>query len=204
MDADTLSSLGLEDLDERMLGRQQATSAVTAYQPRVFTQHEQAMAERGMRSSGVAHLTTTLEASVREARLRARVAETLPKVVSAGDALVAGEITSGHAEVSGGDAQSPAVGRRRYRVTLAQWRALIVRDGDCVWLGCDRPPSRCQAYHLDEGISDDDSTDPINLTLLCFRHHHDAHEGGRSLAQDEQCTWQVKLGLPPPPRVPAA
>jgi len=75
---------------------------------------------------------------------------------------------------------------------------LIVRDGDCVWLGCDRPPSRCQAYHLDEGISDDDSTDPINLTLLCFRHHHDAHEGGRSLAQDEQCTWQVKLGLPPP------
>jgi hypothetical protein len=75
---------------------------------------------------------------------------------------------------------------------------LIARDGGGVWRGCDRPPSWCEAHHLDEWIRDDGPTDLINLALLCSRNHHDAHEGGRSLAQDEQCTWQVKLGLPPP------
>ena len=45
MDAETLSGLGLEDLDGRMLGCQQVSSAVAAYQARVFTRHEAAMVE---------------------------------------------------------------------------------------------------------------------------------------------------------------
>ena len=394
MDAEILCGLGLEDLDGRMRACQQVSSAVAAYQARVFTPHEAAMAQRGLRGSGAAHLTVTLGVSAREARVR--VAETLAELVPAGEALAAGEITSGHAEVLatrlrprhratastdrwliasakhqsvdafrrvvddfvrrcdrdvdgvevalvqhgrrrasvstcadgmvrleallppdtgavvkgvveaiaddlwrnedcrssgsggsrtveqrmadavvdmargfgrgaaggrarpevivtvdhrwltgqveelfadpgagagpllprceipgvgpnapatarrlacdagiipmvlGGDSQPLDMGRRRYRITPAQRRALIVRDGGCVWPGCDRPPSWCEAHHLDEWIRDDGPTDLDNLALLCSRNHHDVHEGGRSLDQDEQDTWQIRLGLPPP------
>ena len=66
-----------------------------------------------------------------------------------------------------------------------------------------RPPSWCEAHHLDEWFRDDGPTDLVNLALLCSRHHHDVHECGRILEQDEQGQWQIKLGLPPP-RAPAA
>ena len=61
--------------------------------------------------------------------------------------------------------------------TVAQSRALVVRDRGCVFPGCDRPPSKCQAHHLlfwgDLGPTDID-----NLALVCGFHHmviHDQH-----------------------------
>ncbi|MBC8194921.1 MAG: DUF222 domain-containing protein [Acidimicrobiia bacterium] len=105
--------------------------------------------------------------------------------------------------VMGGSSQPLDVGRRRYRVTPAQRLALVVRDGGCVWPGCDHPPAWCEAHHLDEWLRDDGPTDLVNLALLCSRHHHDVHEGGRVLEQDDQGGWQVRLGLPPP-RAPTA
>jgi|TARA_B100001971_G_C18254882_1_gene581219 hypothetical protein len=107
--------------------------------------------------------------------------------------------------VMGGASQPLDVGRRRYRITPAQRLALVVRDGGCVWPGCDRPPGWCEAHHLDEWLRDDGPTDLANLALLCSRHHHDVHEGGRVLEQSdgEQGPWQVRLGLSPP-RAPAA
>ena len=102
--------------------------------------------------------------------------------------------------VLGGDSQPLDVGRKRYRTTPAQRRALIVRDGGCVWPGCDRPPGWCEAHHLDEWLRNDGPTDLDNLALLCPRHHHDAHEGGQLLERPEgdSRSWQVRLGLPPP------
>lgn len=107
--------------------------------------------------------------------------------------------------VMGGASQPLDVGRRRYRITRAQRLALVGRDGGCVWPGCDRPPGWCEAHHLDEWLRDDGPTDLANLVLLCSRHHHDVHEGGRVLERSdgEQGPWQVRLGLPPP-RAPAA
>ncbi|MBL6925594.1 MAG: DUF222 domain-containing protein, partial [Acidimicrobiia bacterium] len=99
MDADVVSGLGLEDLDGRLLGCRQVTSAVAAYQARVFTRHEAVMAQRGLRGSGAAHLTAMLGVSAREARSRVRVAQTLAEGPAAGVALAAGEISAGHAEV---------------------------------------------------------------------------------------------------------
>jgi hypothetical protein len=59
----------------------------------------------------------------------------------------------------------------------AQRRALVVRDGGCVFPGCDRPPAYCQAHHL-RFWADDGPTDIDNLALVCGFHHwlvHDQH-----------------------------
>jgi len=100
--------------------------------------------------------------------------------------------------VMGGESQPLDVGRRRYRTTSARKRALVVRDRGCVWPGCDRPPGWCQAHHLNEWLRGDGPIDLDNLALLCARHHHDVHDGGRRLQRDESGTWQVHLDLPPP------
>jgi len=96
--------------------------------------------------------------------------------------------------ILGGASQPLDVGRRRYRITPAQRRALIVRDGGCVWPGCDRPPGWCQAHHLDERLRHDGPTDLDNLALLCSRHHHDVHEGGQILQQvgNQPGQWVVR------------
>ncbi|AXT83815.1 HNH endonuclease [Aeromicrobium sp. A1-2] len=54
--------------------------------------------------------------------------------------------------------------------------ALAVRDGGCVWSGCDRPPAWCEAHHLDFW-SEDGPTDLDNAALFCHFHHFMLHEG---------------------------
>jgi uncharacterized protein YcfJ len=60
---------------------------------------------------------------------------------------------------------------------VGQRRALVVRDQGCVFPGCDRPPSACQAHHL-KFWSHHGPTDIENLALVCSFHHwliHDRH-----------------------------
>jgi hypothetical protein len=79
--------------------------------------------------------------------------------------------------VLGGSGVPLDLGRARRRPTHAQRAALIVRDRGCVFPGCDRPPSWCDAHHLlpwDAG----GFTDLANLVLLCDHHHRLVHEGG--------------------------
>ena len=57
-------------------------------------------------------------------------------------------------------------------------RLLLIRDGGCVFPGCDRPPSHCQAHHLKFWTRDHGPTDIDNLALVCGFHHwliHDKH-----------------------------
>ncbi len=66
------------------------------------------------------------------------------------------------------------VGRASRYATREQRRALMVRDGGCVFPGCDAPASWCDAHHVipwDQG----GTTDIDNLALLCRRHHGYAH-----------------------------
>src|SRR3546814_13633326 len=42
------------------------------------------------------------------------------------------------------------VGRDQRLFTARQRIALSARDGGCIWPGCDRPPSWCEAHHIDE------------------------------------------------------
>jgi hypothetical protein len=44
-------------------------------------------------------------------------------------------------------------GREQRTVTPAQWAALIVRDGGCVFPGCTRPVEWCEAHHISMPLS---------------------------------------------------
>jgi hypothetical protein len=86
------------------------------------------------------------------------------------------------------------VGREQRTVTPAQWAALIVRDGGCVFPGCTRPVEWCEAHHI-VWWRFGGPTDLDNLCLLCPAHHRVVHHGG----------WNIQLGadrkpefIPPP------
>jgi len=124
--------------------------------------------------------------------------------------------------VMGGDSQVLDQGRRTRTVSPAQRRALIARDGGCVFPGCDRPSSWCDAHHIIHWL-DHGRTDLDNLVLLCSAHHRCVHEGGwnlthaggslvftdpagRTLAA-EPPTARFRLSppsQPPPPDLPAS
>jgi hypothetical protein len=69
------------------------------------------------------------------------------------------------------------VGRAKRVITGSQRKALRVRDGGCVWPGCDRPASWTSGHHLVHWIHGG-RTDLSNLASLCYRHHWMAHDGG--------------------------
>jgi hypothetical protein len=77
------------------------------------------------------------------------------------------------------------LGRTTRVVTAAQWKALVVRDGGCVFPGCDRPAHWCQAHHLWHWLNNG-PTDLANLALVCGFHHRLLHEGEWSLRVHEQ------------------
>lgn len=79
--------------------------------------------------------------------------------------------------VMGGDSQVLDQGRRTRTVSTAQRRALTARDGGCVFPGCDRPDSWCDAHHVIHWLNLG-PTDLWNLVLLCSAHHRAVHEGG--------------------------
>jgi hypothetical protein len=63
------------------------------------------------------------------------------------------------------------VGRKSRLFTSTQRIALAARDGGCLIDGCDRPPSWCEAHHIDEWTEHLGKTDVEDGVLLC-RHHH--------------------------------
>ena len=79
--------------------------------------------------------------------------------------------------LGGAPAQPLEVGRASRVVQAAQRTALAVRDGGCVFPGCDRPLAWCEAHHLRHWLHGG-PTDLANLALLCRAHHRAVHEGG--------------------------
>lgn len=71
------------------------------------------------------------------------------------------------------------VGRESRLFSARQRLALEVRDGGCMWGGsCDRPPSWCEAHHIEHWARDGGRTDVADGLLLCKHHHlllHDHH-----------------------------
>ncbi|MFD5215695.1 DUF222 domain-containing protein [Microbacterium sp. NPDC058345] len=70
------------------------------------------------------------------------------------------------------------VGREHRLFTPKQRIALAGRDGGCLWKGCDRPSSYCEAHHIDEWQADKGRTDIDRGVLLCRHHHMQLHHGG--------------------------
>ncbi|MFP5417366.1 MAG: DUF222 domain-containing protein [Actinomycetes bacterium] len=104
--------------------------------------------------------------------------------------------------VLGAGSQILDVGRTRRLVTPAIRAALELRDGGCIFVGCDKGPSACHAHHLVPwwagGV-----TALHNLVLAC-PHHHGILEPSRDPTADR---WRARLradGVPevlPPRRV---
>lgn len=72
------------------------------------------------------------------------------------------------------------LGRTVRYATSDQRRALAVRDGGCVFPGCDAPPSWCDAHHV-ETWNAAGRTNMDNLANLCRHHHGVVHRTGWSM-----------------------
>ncbi|MFD5215418.1 DUF222 domain-containing protein [Microbacterium sp. NPDC058345] len=76
------------------------------------------------------------------------------------------------------------VGREQRLFTPRQRIALALRDGGCMWPGCDRPASYCEAHHIDEWAADGGRTDIDRGILLCRFHHMNLHHGGWRITRE--------------------
>ncbi len=62
-------------------------------------------------------------------------------------------------------------GRKRRLISDVQFDLLLVRDHGCRWPGCNVPAAGCDAHHATHWL-DGGETEPDNLMLLCWYHHH--------------------------------
>jgi hypothetical protein len=87
------------------------------------------------------------------------------------------------------------MGRTVRHATPAQRRALIVRDGGCVFPGCDIPATWCDAHHVDHW-DHHGNTDLDNLALLCRHHHGVTHRTGwhMTTTTDQRFAWVTPGG----------
>jgi len=76
------------------------------------------------------------------------------------------------------------VGREQRLFTAKQRLALAARDGGCAWSGCDRPPSYCEAHHIDHWHDDHGRTDVDRGILLCRFHHLLLHNAGWKISRE--------------------
>jgi hypothetical protein len=68
------------------------------------------------------------------------------------------------------------LGRSTRLATTAQRRALTVRDGGCIFPGCEFPADWCDVHHQ-PGWEHGGGSDLHTMAMLCRRHHGLAHSG---------------------------
>ncbi|CAN5181534.1 HNH endonuclease signature motif containing protein [soil metagenome] len=96
--------------------------------------------------------------------------------------------------------QPLSLGRKRRNFTAAQRIALAARDGGCIVGGCDRPPSQCEAHHIDEWEQDLGKTDVCDGVLLCRFHHMFLHNNKLRIRRKGDRYWiESRLGGEVPP-----
>ena len=86
--------------------------------------------------------------------------------------------------VAGSDPAGMTVGRRTRAIPPAIRRALVLRDRGCAFPGCTH--TRFLHGHHRRHWLHGGETSLENLVLLCPRHHRMVHEGGWSVARDEE------------------
>ncbi|SFO02333.1 HNH endonuclease [Geodermatophilus obscurus] len=110
--------------------------------------------------------------------------------------------------VFGPDGVPLDVGREQRLVSGALRRAVELRDGGCVFTGCDAPSHWTDVHHLVHWI-DGGETSLENSALLCERHHTKVHHGFRVERQPSGRwrTWRpdgTEITTPEPLLSPAA
>lgn len=78
--------------------------------------------------------------------------------------------------VLGGQSEVLDVGRERRFAPDYMKRAVLARDGGCIYPGCTVPPEHCEFNHI-EGWSEGGATSVENLVSDCTQHHHMFHTG---------------------------
>ena len=98
--------------------------------------------------------------------------------------------------VLGGKSQPLDLGLGRRFFSMAQRRAMVIRDGGCVGPACDAPPSWCDGAHIrPAGYG---PTDLDNGVLLCWRCHLLLDVQGWHLERIDHRWWWT-----PPPWIDA-
>lgn len=95
--------------------------------------------------------------------------------------------------------ESMNVGREQRLFTPRHRTGMAARDGGCMWIGCDRPPSWTEAHHIDFWHRDHGETDAERGILLCKHHHLLAHDHGWEIRRQHGTFWLI-----PPPTVDPA
>lgn len=91
--------------------------------------------------------------------------------------------------VLGTESEILDMGREQRLVTRQLRTALTLRDGGCVFPGCQTRPAVCEAHHL-RPWWDGGETKLSNLALLCH-HHHGLVEPAKYAARDQ---WELRIG----------
>lgn len=81
-----------------------------------------------------------------------------------------------HRYVAGAPDLKVHYGRQIRTIPEALYEVLCLRDHGCRWPGCDVPSALCEGHHAESWTLDDGETEPDNLVLLCWYHHHLLHE----------------------------
>jgi hypothetical protein len=89
-----------------------------------------------------------------------------------------------------GNSRPLDLGTSQRYATAAQRLALTVRDRGCVFPGCDRPHTICDAHHLVEHPVGPTALE--NLALVCEAHHHLVHESGWRLQPLDDGGWLAR------------
>ena len=95
------------------------------------------------------------------------------------------------------------VGRTRRLFTTEQRVALAIRDGGCMWPGCEKPVSHTEAHHID-GFATGGATDIINGILFCRGDHLRLHNEGWQVRRAGHTLWLVPPEKLDPAQTPIA
>ncbi len=82
------------------------------------------------------------------------------------------------------------VGRSCRLFTESQRRALAVRDGGCIWPGCDAPPGWCEVAHVVPWARGG-PTNLDNGALMCAFHHRRFDNDGWALERHDGTAWLI-------------
>ncbi|MCI4657411.1 HNH endonuclease signature motif containing protein [Cryobacterium zhongshanensis] len=87
------------------------------------------------------------------------------------------------------------LGREQRTFSPAQRAALAIRDGGCMWPGCDRPPSWTETHHIEHWKDDTGETNLDDGILLCRADHLRLHNEHWRITRDD--TGHYSLTPPP-------
>ena len=77
------------------------------------------------------------------------------------------------------------LGREQCLCNTRQRIVLAARDGGCMFGDCDRPPSWCEAHHIEDWKRDNGETNIDLGILLCLDHHLLVHNNGWEIARKD-------------------